>query len=416
MRLSKKRRVNLIDCLVMLSLLWFNGGLVLGIPYFNATINLCIFFVCFCGIFLLETRAIVGLYRTGFYYGLVFLIIISISMVLKMETIPLDFWYILYSLMLLVYYQYLKYRPPNIQKGIQRVILADRILVNIHTCYILNVNPMLSRIFAQGGEMVEKEGYDTFLLANYGFVYSTVILLTYLFFDRESWINQGKVDRIFIAVYAVTGFLLVAKAAYTIAIVIMALFIVFSFLYRRNKPLQSTFNVVLFVLGVFCFAPLVLGLLAEAVFEGTIVAIRFEELIKILAGDLGESDDLRTRLYLAEKTIKQFIDKPLWGVFEQGTAVNYLLGRHTEWLDGLAKFGIFRYILWIVFFAKAIRETIKRKKDKRVYRGIAICIAILGFLNPLVSREVMLVLFILIPYIFPEPKHHKLKQSGGSHQ
>jgi hypothetical protein len=127
---------------------------------------------------------------------------------------------------------------------------------------------------------------------------------------------------------------------------------------------------------------------------------------KILAiGNLlrgsGDIDTLIGRSILRKQSIDSFLANPVFGInysnYGQG-----VIGNHAQWADDLARHGIvgftFIVIVFCFIFSNILKHT-KHKVDKINVVMVWILYIILGFLNPNMMGAVLMVLFLIAPFL-----------------
>ncbi|HFU4451055.1 TPA: hypothetical protein ACGPAN_001119, partial [Streptococcus suis] len=121
----------------------------------------------------------------------------------------------------------------------------------------------------------------------------------------------------------------------------------------------------------------------------------------VLVGNFEQTDTLSRRDMLASQSMESFYKNPVLGIdFKNHVAGN--IGGHMQWADDLARFGIFGNLIIIINYIMIAVYTIKTSKDKIVRDSMMatwITFVILGFLNPLLSGPILMMIFVVIPLL-----------------
>lgn len=112
--------------------------------------------------------------------------------------------------------------------------------------------------------------------------------------------------------------------------------------------------------------------------------------------------DLRIELYLQSLTV--FLNNLLVGVHSIPAAEG-VAGGHAGWLDGLAWFGLLRYIPLIYFMWK-LRAPFNEEVSlwsRNSYDSVFLAIVLVGFVNPIFFPQLWLVFFVVVPLCIGSP-------------
>ena len=216
-------------------------------------------------------------------------------------------------------------------------------------------------------------------------VYSFAILVPFIVYCISHNRKHGRRNislTVAIVGYAICLVLayLVINAQFMTAIILMIAGALFAFFYDRRGarivvPLVA-------VLAIFLFTKFSNELIAVADRNDAVaVSMRLEELQNILSNNAEDAEDYSSRQNRSQSSIETFLENPLIGVFYKYEDINEAklqgIGNHAEWLDTMARYGLFGLLL-IVFIVKAVF-----KHKELVGASIHfILFIILGFLNP----------------------------------
>ncbi len=415
---TTKQNMRLTDIFVLIGLLWFNGGVLYGGTFgFGAAVNLLVFLIAGVMIVFTDSRFFKKLFgESGFLWGVLFFFTMLFA-IIKNGTLLPEAWEIIYALMILVYAIYLTDRSLKVKKTVVYVLLIDRLLVTFRTFVVLEIDPNASRYLASSSEALVEQGLSAYMVANFAFVYSTVIILTVLFFIRRDLFNSiGLFEKIFLLVYVIASVLLIIRASYTAAILVLALMLVLSFVFNGRNGVWSAVKLAILLIAVYYFSFIILEWARDTIFEDTAVAARLDEVINLLKGNSDEASDAMNRFDRFVDSLDTFSKNPVFGVFEKSDSADVELGMHSEWIDNLAMFGILRYPIFIAFLVKSAKFVIS--KSARYTRGIGwvyICLFILGVLNPIMSQHTYLALYIFVPLMSSIKSENEEKLYAGRH-
>ena len=350
-QVSAAPRINLVDFLYLVCALWINGGVIRFSRAFNATIMVIVFAFAFIIMLIFFSRLKVKSYlKSGFFLGFLFFVLITIPYILKFNKIDNASYEILFGLVLLSIFLYLRTRPLKIQLLFVSLVMIDCIIINIRTLILLSVNFEISRLYAQGAQAVLDEGISIYLLGGYGYIYSLVIACIALIVKWKKLSSIPKWSKFIGLVFFVTSVFTVIKAEYTIALLMLILGVITAWITRHGLKIRSIFIMVICIITVSATAGLLLNLLIEYRVFGDMITNRLEQILALMNGTVsfGTTTAERFRLYL--KTISYLPNCLIVGVHERTLNLQLFLGMHTEWLDRLAMYGLIRYAIFLVFF------------------------------------------------------------------
>lgn len=126
---------------------------------------------------------------------------------------------------------------------------------------------------------------------------------------------------------------------------------------------------------------------------------KIKAIANLLGGDFEHIDTLSSRIVLANYSLQAFVENPIIGIdlenHKQG-----IIGCHMQWADDLGRYGILgNIILWLnyIYIARymIVRSSGKLPRDCMIAAWLVFFI--LGFLNPCISGDILMVIFIVIP-------------------
>lgn len=206
---------------------------------------------------------------------------------------------------------------------------------------------------------------------------------------------------------------------YVFLIALLALVVVFIFRAYYTTPLLITIIFVIIVLFVKKGKDMIIGGAAIGFFlimfvvnfdeirklsnstEGSekFLTPRLEEVYYILTGKGHKAEDVGSRSDMTWESLETFITDPLTGVMYKTTSfddeVKYGVGRHAEWQDNLAKYGI-----WATFLFAFIYLSLKRYYNFFRVRNWQWVFLVLGFLNPVLFFWMTFITFCYVPLLY----------------
>lgn len=189
----------------------------------------------------------------------------------------------------------------------------------------------------------------------------------------------------------------VIKAQFMTAIVFMVMGGVFALSYKRSK---LTLTVPIAVIIVFTLFQQFSGELLRIADENnaTAVSSRIEELQHILSNDTENAEDYSKRQDLSQSSLETFLNNPIIGVLYKYEDINeglqHGIGNHAEWLDSLAKYGLFGFLL-LLFIVKAMIAQSKVVESNIHY----LLFGLLGFFNPTLGFLLTCAVFFYMPML-----------------
>ncbi len=386
----------------LISVLWLNGGLIRISYKFNATVFLIISII---GIFFafIEFASINKKAWTdsGIIYGILFFALILPNSLKHFQTLNGESTKVLYAIILLLIQLYLKRRSRKTRKLFANVIMVDCIVINIRTIMLLIESPELSRIFASGGEAVMEEGFTTYLLGGYGYIYALIFAVLFLFIRKDALKTLTSIEKFICYSFIISGVITIIMAQYTIAILTLIMGMLFVMISRQGITIQSILTFFVLFTFIILISEFVLNYLVENKVFGDVVTNRLGEMISTSGNDIYRNGDLeyRKRLYMVTiKKLPQFFIGGVYGLVKQP---NTVLGWHTEWFDKLVYFGIIRYWFFLKFLTKGIKYSLPNLELKTKYVSLIICLIVLGCINPILTANFYVVLFVFIPFVLP---------------
>ncbi|QEL88546.1 hypothetical protein [Bacillus mycoides] len=370
---------------------WMNSGIFSYVsPYVPGIMRWFIFIVWF-GFALLSSKKYTRLLFNHIWPLLILCIYITIlSMCTSQPNLDIYLRGIQYLMVVYsIFLYYFRRSYLKTQKLLILYLIVETVYLTCNTYLKVQDNPLLPRMLAAGNEVMPGVG-------SYGFFYGLVpviLLFTYLFLN----FNKNKIFHLIALVFL---FVILVKAAFTIAILftIALSFLIIAIKFTKGNPYWITFIFIL--IAIFVFDGGLTWILYQLVSLNLpdVVQHRLYEMLDLLSGTgLSAGSDLGSRKELYSMSIDAFLNNIVTGTSFSST-VGYKIGGHSSWLDLLALLGLASMLL-VVFLFKSYRYCkINLPKSFRAFVNIYwlyfIC---LGFINTLMFANIFTIWFLFIP-------------------
>ncbi len=404
-----KQTFSISSFFFLICVLWINGGVIRFSKAFNAIILIAFFAMGLLFMFVDFTYVRKNvLSDCGYICGIFFLMTILPTSILLYKSIDGESSKVLYALILLAIQLYLRRKGSYIAKIFVFAILIDSIIINIKTIITLATSEDIARIYASGSDAVLESGFDIYLLGGYGYIYSLVFALIFLVTEKNEIKDLHISQRIIVWVYAITSIITIIEAQYTIAILALIIWSIFALATKSGFNAKTIISaLVLIILFIFVGKFLIEYSVKNNIF-GRIVTDRLSQLLGLSSGQITSGSDLESRKDLYLKTLKYLPKCFFFGTYETSEQANLLLGWHTEWFDRLARFGIIRYSFFVAFLIKSIKYSLPASNKHGKYLAYITCLIFLGIVNPILTNNFYLIMFIFIPFVFSNDKSQEI--------
>ena len=275
------------------------------------------------------------------------------------------------------------------------VLLCVTILVTtITTYYGCLLMPGASRQMATGMND-DRELMAVFANLNiggFGFVYTLVLLLPFLFYTIR-YLTDNLLKKIIIIIATGIVSLTIYTTEYSTAILFALLSVSILFLPKQLKLQNITFVIAgVTIVGVILSSilPSFFSAFSSAT-ESYNISIRMEELGNMMSGS-STSGDVQGRIDLWYLSLYNFIHNPIFGTGNGG-------GGHSYILDTLSKFGIWGLALVIIQF-KAIYNLFVKPYLRTNYSTLFVFVYMVNFLFCIVNTYCYFNIFLLFMPLF----------------
>jgi len=272
------------------------------------------------------------------------------------------------------------------------------------------INENAARMLASDSSVFD----DIAIGGGYGLAYGSAILCVYLF---DCVLNKRitKIKHKVIAVIScILLYLLVFETRSTVTILITTLGIVLClafYIFNRigkntDIVVRSIVSTFLIVLGVIVIVSN-LNFIGESMMKATvgkkdIVSVRIFEVGSLIIGqsEYGQEEDVAVRNEHLRQSFNTFKGSPFFGVgykygYYFGSSNLFGVGNHSEWVDSMAKYGLFGGVPYLLMFIFALSEIRKRNK-REISSAFIFVVFLLGFLNPFITSQSIIALFFIL--------------------
>lgn len=295
-------------------------------------------------------------------------------------------------------YLYMQWQPTNSRKWLVGVYLLGVAVSAAYTAYVaLDGGDFVIRNTAFG----EYDKRYPLMYGGFDFIYSLVtvyVALLVVLANGGKRIKRAK--KVFLLSLMVLFALTVIVSNYSTAFMLILLATIF-ILPKTNRT-----RIILLCLLMFCIyvIPKPLTELIDAIpYLPKLTSSRINELILSFSGQ-GSSDYLTDdgeRLDRIFWSLRAFLDHPVLGVFGSGDSA--ILGNHTEWIEQLARYGLFTAIFntsfWVLTYRNMERNSTPGSVTNKCVKNVFFVYLILGFLNPISMVVTSAPLFVLCPFV-----------------
>ena len=278
---------------------------------------------------------------------------------------------------------------------------TKRILVLVFLAiYAVNFYQMLTTInYSAIAGLRQHEDEEGYLNTGFNFIYSLSLVLTLLLyvFRKRSFKDERLLVTLLI-VWTLSIIFIVFKSLYTTAIMLMGVGAVLAFFYGRKnwKSKLLVVGVVLILLFIY-LVPYVEKQLLSIDSEYALITYRLNEISSSLSGEGIDADASGgARLNRTLVSLNTFLHYPLFGVnhltANREIFDGVLIGNHAEWVDSMAEYGVFSFLLFFFLIKSA-----KRVARNRGLNAVFLLYVIIGFLNPVMYCVQNTICFFIIP-------------------
>jgi hypothetical protein len=298
-----------------------------------------------------------------------------------------------------IYSVFLYYRD-NYQtfKIITMLILGtDLVVICINTIIQLEINPLISRDFTSSSA-----GYEgaSNMIGSFWFIYATMYLGIFLITSLRNYnIRTKGLVIIYLALYS----LLLFQASFFIALFIFLVCIIWARVQSENTAiirLLISLVIVIITLILIPILPTLFYQLSGLEIFNNIISMKLYDIGYAMEYGFANSSTSAGRLLYMRQSVETFYENFFLGTHSTWKT-NYIIGNHCGWFDELARFGILRYLPFLIFIYNAYKRVIKSidKSNHVAFKSAVLAFVLVGFLNQHISSITGVVFFIGMPFM-----------------
>lgn len=313
-------------------------------------------------------------------------------------TIAVSFWFPLY---VFHYYQWMKWNKAIVL--ISTMLIGILTVTTITTLIGLSTIPNAARILTSSSSSLEE---NTTLynmnIGGYDFIYGMIIFYSVLInFITLNYLN--KKVKVFCFILLLLIILMVVNSSFTIAIISLILATLLGLLSKKSS--KTIIINLLIIIGVFWVFPQEL----IGIFLGDInnyitneyISARIREISLYLQGYNFSGYHLSNRVDVYLMSAHTIFNSPIYGVGPYYYISSVGIGYHSQILDDIARYGIFGFVFFCVFFYTFYKYVSQVWKGNQFTLNFLVPLSVFIFIsliNPTFSSQsISLILFFLIP-------------------
>lgn len=302
------------------------------------------------------------------------------------------------------YYMFLK-RDYKTLKSIALTAIVFYVIGSIQTYIGLLQHPLAARMLAGAIVRDPQLGitYSELGIGGFGYIYSACFVAMSLVFLLKQKIKIRH--KIYIIISLISMILMILKASYATAILILLFGSIVIIILDRGK---SLFISLMLVFIIFLVVPSevegnLMKKFASIFSSNEIIYERILDLSNIFTGDIDQTlTGNRRDKYLS--SLYTFFKFPMFGVYGPlGNQKFNMIGGHSGWLDFLASYGLFSTIPLVAMICIVFTRQLKFYKNSGYYVWILVLQIIyigFGLINPIMNiHEIGISMFLIIPSI-----------------
>ncbi len=390
-------RTTLIDFVTLL-LVWRTNyclSTLVNDRFFSATIFIALFGVWF----ILANNKADYLYRGVLKNGALIIFIIINALIdlgftgsLAQETI--NFIIVLIMICVCEYY-HLTANKECFMKLVVVILFLDILVKIIYSLQMIAINPAIIKQMSTAG--ASKNSMVSMLIADYSDVYTYVILDTFLI-GIIGKVKQ-KPFKIFLIIQICLMSYFIFTCSFFFALILLAYGVFCTFFAKKTStyiiiPLVFLVLTLLFksYISDFCIY------MSNQDYWSEVIQGKWADMSIFLSygGDAAYMTGMR--LDLMNDSLQTFIEYPFLGI-QSLPVQDGFVGKHSGWMDGLASYGVLRYIFFVAFLVHFFKMLYHRAPYKSPVLSSISIYCLLSCVNPNIFPQVWVALMVIIPFI-----------------
>lgn len=318
---------------------------------------------------------------------------------------------------IIIFDLFIKDRVSNRDKKANSLVLIIMSIVMIY-CIVASIVYMRSSPYALRNLSVYNPNSDSdsnYYLVSIGGGYPllfAVLLLLPLLISKISFRFSSQALKVSVSIIFIVAILyLFFIAGVTTCLFAVIIGVLLSFLYKRRKVTIVIVSLVLIaaLTLIVCIPGLlesIIDIVSEPFKDNVIIYTRLKEIVPaIREGNRSSSFGMRINCFLKDlSTIRNhpFLGAGFYYGYDYLTLSKYV-GWHSEWFDIIAEFGLVMGGMLLYFICKSFKDVytyLRIKNHKIVFAVSASVLIFMGFLDPILTTNMFLVLFVFLPLYF----------------
>lgn len=272
------------------------------------------------------------------------------------------------------------------------ISIITTVIVSLY--YVIGVYPQAIR---------NTQGVSFFGVGDFQLMYAMALFSgPYLSYIRKRWANKDR------ALVHIISFglicLCIILCNLVTAVVTLALSIALSY-YFYTKKLRHKLFLITIAGGAVAFKKVWADLLRNIAEKNIFYWSTNKKIIAVanlISGEHYGLDTISVRIKLTKTSWNSFKEHFLFGI-DFRNHQSGVIGGHAQWVDDLARFGIFGNIIIWGNYIYIARYTIKNSCSFEMRSSLIVAwitFFVLGFLNPCLSGTIFMIMFIVIPCMY----------------
>jgi hypothetical protein len=241
------------------------------------------------------------------------------------------------------------------KRQIVYIILVLNLLALVSSLYILKDNSGAARLLAKSSD--EAIDLSNSGLGGYGLVYANVLMLPLFIYSYKK--TGEKKLKILSGLNIILAVLFIAMAQYFIAILLVLIQFIFRYLKNNTFSKRIVFIMLFILLAAFFFINInYFDRLTYSWVEFNSLRYKQQDIFNLLNGAEGENNTVGGRASRYKRSLILFFKNPITGTFSFDD-----IGKHSNFLDQFAQYGIIIGLIFFSLITKLPRYILKKTKD-----------------------------------------------------
>ena len=277
-------------------------------------------------------------------------------------------------------------------------------------CFIITAIPTIIELLKDSSSIrwmayYSNQKLDMYLIkgksniGDYSFIYSLVFCVPIFYYKFKKSERNKKIYLVLL----IMAIILVFKASFSSAIVLLLFSILFCFynMSINGNSLFKSIAIIFFILttAIILFCPNILLSISQNI-KNEFISSRIKEIANVFISTNNMDGDLFSRVKLYKLSFTTFLKHPFLGSGGYYYVENVGVGYHSQLLDDMARYGIMS-LLFTIFFLLSYYKFLIRKTDnsnelKSLIRIEIVLYFILSLINPIYQCAWISTVFLLV--------------------